>query len=175
MRAQFADKPEKQLAALVRAAEGLVDFHGDWKVPYGELYRSQRTSRVADLTDARFVDGGPSLPCIGGHGPMGVALTQYYSPSIDIPLVISQRKRYGMAGVSYLAAWEFAPEGVRGASLVPFGVSGDPRSPHYFDQANLLAEQRLKTERFTEAQVLRHAVRSYRPGEEVTPAMPKAD
>ena len=72
---------------------------------------------------------------------MGVALTQYYSPSIDVPLVISQKKRYGMAGVSYLAAWEFAPEGVRGASLVPFGVSGDPRSPHYFDQAKLLAEQ----------------------------------
>ena len=85
-----------------------------------------------------------------------------------MPLVISQKKRYGMAGVSYLAAWEFAPEGVRGASLVPFGVSGDPRSPHYFDQAKLLAEQRMKTERFTEQQVLRHTVRSYRPGEEVT-------
>lgn len=175
MRPQFEGKPAEQLAALVRAAQGLADLHGDWKVAYGELYRSQRTSRVADLTDARFVDGGPSTPCIGGHGPMGVALTQYYSPSIDIPLVISQRRRYGMAGVSYLAAWEFAPEGVRGASLVPFGVSGDPRSTHYADQSKLLAEQRLKTERFTEQQVLLHAVRSYRPGEEVTPAMPKAE
>lgn len=168
LRPQFEGNPVEQLAALVRAAEGLADLHGNWKIPYGELYRAQRTSRVADLTDARFVDGGPSLPCLGGHGPMGVALTQYYSPSIDVPLVISQKKRYGMAGVSYLAAWEFAPEGVRGASLVPFGVSGDPRSPHYFDQAKLLAEHRLKTERFTEQQVLRHAVRSYRPGEEVT-------
>ena len=163
----FEDNPAAQLAALVRAAEGLADLHGNWKIPYGELYRAQRTSRVADLVDARFDDGGPSLPCLGGHGPMGVAFTQYYSPSIDVPLVISQTKRYGMAGVSYLAAWEFAPEGVRGASLVPFGASGDPRSPHYFDQAKLLSEQRMKTERFTEQQVLRHAVRSYRPGEDL--------
>ena len=48
-----------------------------------------------------------------------------------------------------------------------YEMSGDPRSPHYLDQAKLLAEQRMKTERFTEQQVLRHAVRSYRPGEEV--------
>ena len=53
--------------------------------------------------------------------------------------MISQRRRYGVVGTSYLAAWEFAPEGVRGASLVPFGASGDPRSPHYFDQAKLLS------------------------------------
>jgi hypothetical protein len=96
---------------------------------------------------------------------MGVALTQYYSPSIAVPLVMSQRKRYGMVGASYMAAWEFAPEGVRGASLVPFGVSGDPDSPHYFDQAKLLSEQRFKPELFTEQQVARSAVRTYRPGQ----------
>jgi len=166
MRAQFEGDPAAQLRALSRAAEGLVDLHGTWKVPYGELYRIQRPwLRVADLIDCRFTDGGPSLPSVGGHGPMGVALTQYYSPSVDIPLVMSQKRRYALAGASYLAAWEFAPEGVRGASLAPFGVSGDLRSPHYFDQAKLLSEQRLKPERFTEQQVTRHAVRSYRPGD----------
>ena len=41
----------------------------------GELYRAQRTSRVADLTDARFVDGGPSLPCIGGRADVRVNMT----------------------------------------------------------------------------------------------------
>ena len=96
---------------------------------------------------------------------MGVAFTTYYSPSAEIPLVISQRRRYGVAGTSYLAAWEFTPAGVQGASLVPFGASGDPHSPRYFDQAPLLAERRLKPEYFTEQQVTRHAVRTYRPGE----------
>jgi acyl-homoserine-lactone acylase len=141
-------------------------LHKDWKVPYGELYRSQRITRVADLTDARFKDRGHSFPCVGGHGPMGVAFTQYYSPSLVIPFAITQRRRYALAGASYVAAWEFAPEGVRGASLVPFGMSGNPASPHFTDQAKLMSEQRLKPEYFTEQQVRRHAVRSYRPGGE---------
>lgn len=170
MRAQFRNSDVERLKALVHAAETLDSLHGTWKAPYGEIYRLQRLSRVADLTDVRFDDGAPSLPCVGGHGPMGVAFTEYYSPSVAVPFVISQRKRYAVVGTSYLAAWEFAPEGVRGASLVPFGASGDPLSPHYFDQATLLSEQRLKPERFTEQQVMRHAVHSYRPGSEVPSA-----
>lgn len=165
LRPQFAGRPAAQLAALVRAAESLVDMHGDWKVPYGELYRLQRIPRVADLIDARFSDRQPSLPVLGGHGPMGVAFTEYYTPSVNVPLVIKQQRRYAVAGTSYLAAWQFPPEGARGASLVPFGVSGNPASPHYFDQAALLSERRLKPEHFTEQQVTRHAVRSYHPGD----------
>ena len=135
LRRIYVDKPEKQLEALVRAADRLQSLHGTWQVPYGELYRSQRPPRIGDLTDARFTDSGPSLTSLGGHGPMGVIFTQYYTPSLQIPWVISQRKRYGIVGTSYLAAWEFSPEGVKGTSLVPFGTSGDPASPHYFDQA----------------------------------------
>lgn len=166
LRPQFAGDRAAQLRALPRAAEALVDLHGDWQIPYGELFRIQRAPYVADLTDARFQDAGHSLPCLGAHGPMGAAFIQYFSPSIDVPLVLSQRQRYALAGASYMAAWEFAREGVRGASLVPLGVSGDPASPHYFDQATLLSEQRFKPELFTEQQFTRHAVRSYRPGEE---------
>ena len=55
--------------------------------------------------------------------------------------------------------------GVHGASLVPFGTSGDPGSAHYFDQAKLLSERRLKPEWFTEQEVMRHAVRTYHPGD----------
>ncbi len=168
MREQFEGNDAAQMEALIHAAETLESLHGNWRTPYAEAYREQRISRVADLTDARFDDNAESLPSLGGHGPMGVAFTEYYSPSVVVPFVISQRKRYAMVGTSYLAAWEFAPEGVHGASLVPFGTSGDPLSPHYFDQAKLLCERRLKPERFTERQVTRHAVRSYHPGEELS-------
>ncbi|HEX6962721.1 MAG TPA: penicillin acylase family protein [Lacipirellula sp.] len=165
MRAQFQNDAAEQLLALPRAADALADLHGDWRVPYGNVFRTQRIARVADLTDARFRDSRHSLPCIGGHGPMGVAFTQYYSPSIVLPFAITQRRRYGLAGASYMAAWEFASQGVRGASLVPFGVSGAPTSPHYADQAELMSKQQMKPEHFTEQQVERHAVRSYRPGD----------
>ena len=165
IRETYRDQPAKQLEALIRAARRLQDLHDTWKVPYGKLYRSQRLPYLADLVDARFDDGAKSLPSLGGHGPMGVVFTQYYSPSLEIPWVISQRRRYGMVGTSYLAAYEFAPEGVRGASLVPLGASGNPASPNFFDQAQLLHEGRLKPELFTEQQVLAGAVRSYHPGE----------
>jgi acyl-homoserine-lactone acylase len=165
IRERFRDKPAEQLAALVRAAEHLQHLHGSWQVPYGDLYRSQRIPNIGDLTDVRFNDNGPSLLSLGGHGPMGVVFTQYYTPSLQIPWVISQRKRYGIVGTSYLAAWEFNKDGVRGASLVPFGASGDPKSPHYFDQAELLSERKMKPELFTKQEVLSGAVKSYHPGE----------
>jgi len=162
---RYVGNPAKQLEALARAAERLQAMHGNWQVAYGQLYRSQRLDKLTDVGEARFDDGGPSLIALGGHGPMGTIFTQYYTPSLEIPWVISQRRRYGLVGTSYLATYEFASSGVRGASVVPFGTSGDPQSPHYFDQAQLLAEQRLKPELFSKAQVLQGAVRSYHPGE----------
>ncbi len=166
LRTLYLGKPEKQLAALVRAADRLQSLHGTWQIPYGEIYRIQRPPRIGDLTDACFADLAPSLTSLGGHGPMGVVFTEYHTPSLQIPWVISQRKRYSIAGTSYLAAWDFSPDGVRGASLVPFGTSGDPASPHYFDQAELVSTQKMKPEQFTKQQVRKTAVRSYHPGEE---------
>ncbi len=166
LREIYRDKPAKQLEALARAAERLQHLHGNWQVPYAKLYRSQRLPHLADLVDARFDDDSPSLPMLGGHGPMGVVFTQYYSPSLRIPWVISQTQRYGIVGTSYLAAWEFTPSGVRGASLVPFGTNGERNSDHFFDQAELLSNQQLKPELFTRQEVLAGAVRSYHPGGE---------
>ncbi|MEM8946086.1 MAG: penicillin acylase family protein [Planctomycetota bacterium] len=165
MRPTYVDDLNKQLLALVRATQRLKAIHGDWRVPYGDLYRSQRIPRLADLVKASFDDSGSSTPSLGGHGPMGTIFTQYYTPSIEIPWIISQRRRYGIVGTSYLAAYEFTPKGVRGASVVPFGTSGDPNSPHFNDQAELLVQQKLKPEHFTKQQVLQAAVRSYHPGE----------
>jgi acyl-homoserine lactone acylase PvdQ len=165
MRPQFRGDRQAQLEALVRAAEGLSMLHGNWRVPYGELFRIQRCDNVADLIDVRFDDDQPSLPCLGGPGPMGAVFATYYSPSLVIPLVISQRKRYGVVGASYTAAWEFGPDGIRGASLVPFGASGNPKSPHYFDQAALLSRRRMKPELFTPGEVTASSRESYRPGE----------
>lgn len=166
LRERYRGKPAEQLTALVRAADRLQHMHGSWQVPYADVYRSQRVGFLADLTDARFHDNELSLPSLGGHGPMGVVFTQYYTPSLEIPWLISQHKRYGIVGTSYMAAWEFKPEGVRGASIIPFGTSGDPTSPHFFDQAELLSTRRMKPELFTKQEVLAGAERSYHPGEE---------
>jgi acyl-homoserine lactone acylase PvdQ len=165
MRALYTNNPTKQLAALPRAADRLQTMHGDWKIPYGKVYRIQRQPYVADLVNLRFDDAAPSLSSLGGHGPMGVVFTQYYSPSLNIPWVITQRKRYALVGTSYLAAYQFTPEGVHGVSLVPLGTSGDPMSTHYFDQAELLSQNKFKRELFSKQEVLQHRDYSYHPGE----------
>lgn len=161
----YVDNPEKQLEALALAAEQLQRMHGSWKVPYADLHRIQRPPRVPDVLAARFSDDEPSLPCIGAHGPMGVIFTQYFTPSTHIPFVMTQRKRYGVVGATYLGVYEFGRGGVRAASLVHFGQSGDPDSPHYFDQAHFLSECRLKPVPFTHSEVLAAARRSYHPGQ----------
>ena len=95
---------------------------------------------------------------------MGVFFTQYYTPSLHVPGVVSQKRRYGVIGTSYLGAYEFTSEGVRSYSLVPYGSNGNPRSEHFFDQAALLSERRMKRVLFDEEEVIRTAVRSYHPG-----------
>ncbi len=165
LKERFVGHPELQLQALAVAADQLRRLHGTWQIPYGQLHRIQRLSHLADVLEARFADDQPSLPCVGAHGPMGVIFTQYYAPSLHIPFVITQRKRYGLVGATYLAVYEFTADGARGASLVQFGESGDAESPHYFDQARLLSETSLKPILFRRSDVRGAAVRSYHPGQ----------
>lgn len=150
--------------ALQRAANRLEALYGDWQTPWGDIHRIQRQPQVADLLAVTFSDVEPSLPCLGGHGPMGAIFTQYYTPLNRLPWWLTLRKRYGLLGTSYLAVYEFGPK-VRGASLVPFGASGQPDSPHYFDQAPLLSERRLKPELFDWDEVRAAAREKYHPGE----------
>jgi acyl-homoserine lactone acylase PvdQ len=96
---------------------------------------------------------------------MGVILTQYHTPSIHIPLLFHQKKRYAVVGPAYLAVYEFTPDGVRSQSVHPYGTSGQPSSQHYFDQAVLLSQCRMKPVWFDRKDVEANAVRSYRPGE----------
>jgi acyl-homoserine-lactone acylase len=148
----------------VQAAANLQTTYGSWKVPYGEIYRIQRHADVAELVDIPFDDAQPSLPSIGSHGPMGVVFTQYYTPAIQIPFVKTIKKHYGVVGLTYLGVFEFGDK-VRGGTLVQFGESGDPRSPHFFDQAQLLSECQTKPELFDWDEIKTVCRRAYHPGE----------
>jgi acyl-homoserine lactone acylase PvdQ len=140
LRPQYVNDMPRRFRALVRAASKLQSLYGSWRVPYGQTHRIQRHADVADLLQVPFQDDQPSLPCAGLHGPMGVIFTQYYMPTINIPLFRTLNKHYGVIGATYMAVYEFG-ERVRGASVLQFGTSGDPHSPHYFDQAKLLSRR----------------------------------
>jgi acyl-homoserine-lactone acylase len=161
---RFVNDLPLRFEALAKAAADLQSTHGDWKVPWGQIYRIQRHANVADLVNVPFDDRRPSLPSAGAHGPMGVIFTQYYTPTIRVPFVKTVSKHYGVIGYTYVGVFEFGDR-VRGATLVQFGASGDPKSPHYFDQAQLLSAQKLKPELFYWEDVLASARYGYHPGE----------
>lgn len=161
---KFVEDVPARFEALLAAANRLQATHGDWQVPWGDVYRIQRHANVADLLDIPFDDALPSLPCAGTYGPMGVVFTQYYTPSIYIPFFKTVRRRYGVVGYTYTGVYEFG-ERIRGASLVHFGASGGPDSPNYLDQGKLLSERKLKPELFYWEDVQAQAISKYRPGE----------
>lgn len=167
LKEKYIADPDQRFQALVDAADELKKMHGDWKVKWGELNRIQRHPNVADFYKIPFSDRKPSLPIIGAPGPMGVIFTQYYTPSIFVPFVRETRKRYGVVGPTYFSVIEFG-ERIRAETLLQYGASGDPKSPHFFDQARLVSERRLKPELFYWEDVEKGTKRKYHPGEEVS-------
>ncbi|MGD9720942.1 MAG: penicillin acylase family protein [Pirellulales bacterium] len=171
---KFVADPKQEFRALVRVAENLKSRHGDWRVPWGDLFRIQRRPQMIDLMSVTFDDRLPSLPTLAAPGPLGVVFTQYYSPSIRIPFVVDLKQRYGVVGTSYVAVYEFGPQ-IRAASALNYGNSGDPKSPHYFDQAQLLSDRKLKRELFYWPDVLAGAKLVYQPGEPPIEQAPKPE
>ncbi|GAA2806064.1 penicillin acylase family protein [Kitasatospora sp. CM 4170] len=56
-------------------------------------------------------------------------------------------------GSGFMMAVEMTPRGPRSRTLLTYGESADPGSPHYTDQTRLFARKEWVTERFTEAEI----------------------
>lgn len=170
LKRKYQDEPDQRFQALVDAASALVKMHGNWKLRWGDTHRIQRHANVADFFKIPFSDSKPSLPLAGAPGTMGVIYTQYYTPSIYVPFVREMRKRYGIVGPTYMSVIEFGPR-VRAETLIQYGASGRPDSSHFFDQAHLVSERRLKPELFYWEDVEKGTRRKYHPGEETKNAV----
>ncbi|CAA9300716.1 MAG: Penicillin amidase family protein, partial [uncultured Gemmatimonadaceae bacterium] len=147
--------PRERLEALARASAKLTADFGTWKTPWGEINRFQRlTSDVAP----RFDDSKPSLPVPFASATWG-SLAAYGQTGPR-----TTKRIYGNRGNSFVAAVEFGPR-VRAKSVLAGGVSGDPASPHFFDQAAMYARGEFKEVLFYREDVEKNAERKYRPGQ----------
>ncbi|MGE3467709.1 MAG: acylase [Pyrinomonadaceae bacterium] len=151
--AERADRSEL-LRSLRAASHRLFTDFGTWKTPWGEINRFQRLT--GDIVHP-FDDTKPSIPVGFTSGNWGSLASFGARP------MRGTKKWYGTSGNSFVAVVEFGKT-VRAKAVTAGGESGDPKSPHFNDQAERYATGSLREVYFYPDQLKGHTERTYKPG-----------
>jgi acyl-homoserine-lactone acylase len=145
----------QKLRLLAAASDRLVQDFGTWKTPWGQINRYQRLT--GDIVQP-FDDAAPSIPVAFPSAQWG-SLASFGAQRYP-----GTKRYYGTSGNSFVAVVEFGDK-VRAMAVTAGGESGDPKSPHFNDQAQRYATGALREVYFYPEQLKGHTERTYRPGE----------
>ena len=143
------------VTAFSTAINELKKRFNTWQVAWGEINRYQR---LTGNVDEKFDDNAPSL-AVGMAASTWGCLPSFVSRSFS-----GTKKRYGYNGNSFICAVEFGKK-VKAKSLLTGGVSGNPSSKHFNDQALMYTKGQFKDVLFYKDDVKKKAERTYHPGE----------
>ena len=132
----------------------LTQDFGSWQVPWGEINRFQRNDGAIAQT---FDDAKPSIPVPFTSATWG-SLASY--PGSRRP---GTERFYATSGNTFVSVVEFGPK-LRAWAVREGGNSGDPDSPHFFDQAERFANGDLRPVYFDPKDLKGHIERTYKPG-----------
>lgn len=138
-----------------KAMRQLQQKFGTWQVAWGNINRYQRIS--GDIQQ-QYNDEKISYPVPFAASTWGML------PAYNSRYYPNNKLRYGLGGNSFVCAVEFGKK-VKAKSLLAGGQSGRPQSPHFNDQLTMYTEGTFKDVLFYKADVVKHAERTYHPGE----------
>lgn len=134
---------EIAVKAFSEAVASVKDQFGAWDLAWGDVHRL----RLGDL----------DLPVGGGPGGLGTFRVLWFEDDED-----GKRKIRG--GDGWQLAVEFS-DPPRAYSILAYGQSNDPNSPHHTDQAKMFANNQMKKVAFSEEEIRADLIRRYKPGE----------
>lgn len=146
---------EDRLDVFWQAVDRLIADFGTWNKLWGQINRFQRGSGDIEL---EFDDNAPSLPVGLASGRWGALAAYGMRGQSDA------KKIYGTRGNSFVAVVEFGDK-VKAKTLLAGGQSGDPDSPHFYDQAQSYVDHDFKDVAYYKDDVLARAKRTYHPGQ----------
>jgi acyl-homoserine-lactone acylase len=147
-------REKRQVEALARAVDKLTEDFGTWETPWGEINRFQRLSgEIA----GRFDDSQPSLPVAFASSSFG-SLAAFGASTFP-----GTKKMYGTRGNSFIAVVEFG-EKVKAKSCLAGGVSGNPDSPYFMNQAEDYTKGIFKDVAFYKEDLMKSYLKMYNPG-----------
>ncbi len=135
--------PERAVRLFRWAVAETAERFGSADVAWGEVHRL----RLGDL----------DLPANGCSGFLGCFRVMWFDDADD-------GKRVVAGGDGWVLAVEFTPQGPRAYSVLAYGESNRPESPHHTDQTAMFLNGELKRVAFTEDEIAADLVTSYRPG-----------
>jgi acyl-homoserine-lactone acylase len=147
--------PAEKLETFERGLDRLQHDFGGWRVPWGEVNRFQR---ISPAIDSPFSDSEPSIP-------VGFTSNRWGSlASFGASQKPGTKRWYGTNGNSFVAVVEFTRAGPHARAVTAGGESGNPKSPHFDDEAQRYASGNLREVYFDPAQLKNHTERTYQPG-----------
>lgn len=146
---------EDKIRLLKESMDELEQKFGNWQTPWGLINRYQR---LDGSISPRYDDSRPSLPVAFASARWG-SIAAFAGGTYE-----GSNKRYGRHGNSFVAAVSFGKR-LKARAIVTGGQSGDPRSPHFDDQAKAFCNREFRDVYFYRDEVEQHQERRYTPGQ----------
>lgn len=137
--------PNLAVEAFVWAVAEAEKEFGGWDLAWGDVHRAR-------IGDQDYAVGGAS-------GDLGAFRVLWFEDHATDSL-----KRQVSGGDCWVFAVEFGAV-PRAYSILSYGESIKPDSPHYADQLKMFTENQMKPVFYTEKDIEKHTIRKYRPGQ----------